>query len=808
MTSASDAYSSYTFTLDVLGQVTSIDNQGSGSLPRVVLTQAFDLAGRRTELSATIDGTPDFSTAFTFDGIGRITRVEQTAQAGGNSVADKRVDFQYDAMSRQTVIERYADLGGQNLVARTDLVYDGAGRLTDLTHAKDGQVFTDYFWSYDKLHRVTSARWVRGVDLTYMEDEVANYAYDPTGQLLTADYVYDQLPDESFSFDANGNRTMAGYVTGANNRLTSDGTYNYEYDAEGNRTKRTEIATGEVVEYSWDHRNRLVQVVKKDAQGAVIETVDIEYDLFDRKIEKTVTPQVGPASLLQYVYDGDHLALRFENGNLAARYLYGPAVDQILAEERVDVATGQTSNLYWPLTDNQGSVRDIAEYDAATDETQIVESIDYSAFGKPLPAAQGQQGGGGGYGGGGSGGGGQGGGSSSTVDFVFGYTAREEDDDVGLMWYRARWYDPETGRFASEDPIGFSAGDTNLNRYVFNSPTNFTDPSGLAPPSAQGIHDHHLFVQEFKKIFKNDFPELDIDEFAVMIHKRMVHYSLKEDPELKRRLREKGLSPSKGGFWNSAWKDFLESDAYKKSKNKKKMLLEKMLHLSEKSGIDLCDLSRYGRAKNAKNNARALKRFLELAEENGVNFTKYKKQLKSMIKQLASTEVGRDAIREAAGPLRKILRKGKGALGKVKVPWLAVALFLWTASQEGGDAAAADLIGIDRNIVRNFMRTGGIDIMLNPWLLYPSLTEARGVTVGNTSSFSVRRNGQEVVVGKARIVGIYQKPDGTLIFMCEGRDGSRMPALVPWWANHLKLPIYFPFIDPTDELEKLKGRKK
>ena len=129
MASASDAYSSYTFTLDVLGQVTSIDNQGSGSLPRVVLTQAFDLAGRRTELSATIDGTPDFSTAFTFDGIGRITRVEQTAQAGGNSVADKRVDFQYDAMSRQTVIERYADLGGQNLVARTDLVYDGAGRL-------------------------------------------------------------------------------------------------------------------------------------------------------------------------------------------------------------------------------------------------------------------------------------------------------------------------------------------------------------------------------------------------------------------------------------------------------------------------------------------------------------------------------------------------------------------------------------------------------------------------------------------------------------------------------------------------------
>ena len=51
------------------------------------------------------------------------------------------------------------------------------------------------------------------------------------------DYANDALPDESFSFDANGNRTMAGYATGANN-----------------------------------HRNRLVQVVNKDAMGTVTGT--------------------------------------------------------------------------------------------------------------------------------------------------------------------------------------------------------------------------------------------------------------------------------------------------------------------------------------------------------------------------------------------------------------------------------------------------------------------------------------------------------------------------------------------------------
>ena len=43
------------------------------------------------------------------------------------------------------------------------------------------------------------------------------------------------------------------------------------------------------------------------------------------------------------------------------------------------------------------------------------------------------------------------------------------DTATGLIYYRARWFDPRIGRFISEDPIGFAAGDTNLSRYVGNS---------------------------------------------------------------------------------------------------------------------------------------------------------------------------------------------------------------------------------------------------------------------------------------------------------------------------------------------------
>lgn len=59
------------------------------------------------------------------------------------------------------------------------------------------------------------------------------------------------------------------------------------------------------------------------------------------------------------------------------------------------------------------------------------------------------------------------------------YTGREFDSETGLQYNRGRYYDATTGRWISQDPLGFSAGDSNLYRYVANSPTNGTDPSGL-----------------------------------------------------------------------------------------------------------------------------------------------------------------------------------------------------------------------------------------------------------------------------------------------------------------------------------------
>jgi RHS repeat-associated protein len=69
--------------------------------------------------------------------------------------------------------------------------------------------------------------------------------------------------------------------------------------------------------------------------------------------------------------------------------------------------------------------------------------------------------------------------SFETVDNPYLFTGRELDLESGLYHYRARAYDPETGRFLQEDPLGFAAGDLNLYRYVLNDPVNLVDPFGL-----------------------------------------------------------------------------------------------------------------------------------------------------------------------------------------------------------------------------------------------------------------------------------------------------------------------------------------
>lgn len=70
-------------------------------------------------------------------------------------------------------------------------------------------------------------------------------------------------------------------------------------------------------------------------------------------------------------------------------------------------------------------------------------------------------------------------GTNAAVDILFGFTGRPYDEASDLQNNLNRWYDPVTGQWMSEDPIGFAAGDANLRRYVGNEVAKKRDPSGL-----------------------------------------------------------------------------------------------------------------------------------------------------------------------------------------------------------------------------------------------------------------------------------------------------------------------------------------
>lgn len=84
------------------------------------------------------------------------------------------------------------------------------------------------------------------------------------------------------------------------------------------------------------------------------------------------------------------------------------------------------------------------------------------------------------------------------------FTGRPFDKDVGLQSNLNRWYDPKLGRWASEDPIGFAAGDPEISRYVGNSPTNFVDPTGEAANSGIGPQSPKLQPYPVQGVFEQN----------------------------------------------------------------------------------------------------------------------------------------------------------------------------------------------------------------------------------------------------------------------------------------------------------------
>jgi RHS repeat-associated protein len=447
---AANGAGTYTLSYDALNRVSHVDEPfGAG------LTFSYDAAGNRTEVR---DGFGGITTSIYDAANELVTRLigENTGggmYGGGFGGSGLRVDLAYNAAGRTQNITRSSDLGGTPVVAGTTFTYDAAGRVTDLQHATGGGTNRGHYTvTYDAAGRVTAdAR----------DGAITPYSYDDSDQ-LTADGA------TTVTYDAAGNRDNGDYTPDTGNRLASDAAWNYSYDDEGNLTSKTlKGPLSEYWAYGYNQRNQLVSAEQRATSGgAALLREDFKYDAWGNRLEKALDADgagAGAAVTTRFAQDGWDPARAapvgtenfdvwadLDGGNanaLKVQYLRGDAVDQVFARTEV---SGGSQTPYWLLTDRLGSVRDVLDNSGAVQDT-----IAYDGFGniasESAPAARGR----------------------------YAWTGREYDAEIGLQYNRARYYDAHTGRWTSQDPLGFDAGDSNLYRYVRNRSNKATDPSGL-----------------------------------------------------------------------------------------------------------------------------------------------------------------------------------------------------------------------------------------------------------------------------------------------------------------------------------------
>jgi RHS repeat-associated protein len=322
----------------------------------------------------------------------------------------------YDAVNRLTA------RGAPNGVT-TNYAYDGLDRLTTLNHVRGASTLVANQYAYNDANNIAS--WTNAAGSH-------NYGYDVVDRLTSA--TNSAQLNESYSYDAVGNRTTSHLSASYNyqpfNRLASTSTGTSTYDNNGNLTSRTD-SLGTTI-FTWNEENQLTQVA---LPGGLM--VSYKYDGLGRRIQRTTSAGANE----RYVYDGPDVLLDLNaDWSVATKYLNGPGIDNHLRQ------TSASTGVSHYLTDHLGSTA------ALTDATgNVVEQESYDSFGN----------------------------GAGSVRTRYGYTGRERDPDTGLLYYRARWYDPQVGRFISEDPIGL-AGGINSYGYVGNGSISRKDPSGLS----------------------------------------------------------------------------------------------------------------------------------------------------------------------------------------------------------------------------------------------------------------------------------------------------------------------------------------
>ncbi len=417
----------WTYGYDTDGNLTSItDPKGQTT------TNQYDALSRLTFAGYTASGGTNYQSTigYTYDNGNRLTQAADSTGGTFNQAWDGFNELTQESGPNGTIAYTY-DADGNRLTTavtgqpQVSYGYSDAGRLTSVSAGGQSVAM-----SYDKAGRLSATTLPDGITETY--------TYDPASQITGIAYAHGSttVGNLAYAYDPVGNRTAewGSYASltipqafgpalyNADNALASSGGTSYSYDADGNQTSNGAST------YTWNVRGQLTGI-----SGPV--NASFTYDPLGRREQSTIA-----GTTTGYLYDGDNVIQELSGGTPKVNYLLGPGLGERYS--RTD-STGTDSY----LTDALGSTIALA---SSTGTVQT--NYTYDPFGQATTT-----------------------GTASSNPYQY---AGQANDGTGLSYDLARYYNPATTQFISQDPLGQAGSGANLYQYADDNPVNLTDPTG------------------------------------------------------------------------------------------------------------------------------------------------------------------------------------------------------------------------------------------------------------------------------------------------------------------------------------------
>ena len=409
------------------------------------------------------------SLSYIYDENGWLQEIKGELHSKGQTTEKVLRSYSYDAYGKVKEIKDYRNRlkNGAQAVQKI-YTYDSFDRVKEMTYTdlETGKVMESYQYSYDKNSNITKKTQVNNYPKEDADkvNETKSYTYDTLGRLtktVTTDHNKDdKTKTVTYTYDNVGNRlkeddgtTTTSYTYNGLDQLQTatkekgtavDEVRQYSYDANGNQTDVKNTKTGQTESYTYDAENRLskVSVTDKDGKTAVIQ--QNRYNGDGQRIQKVegskTTNYYYQDGVVSYTTDGDNSQtsqnLIGTDGNILATQRYGSDHTDYLLYNK----------------DIQGSSTSLVKEDGSADATYR-----YTDFGETKINGD------------------------NKVENEVCYTGGIYDQRTGLYYLNARYYNPEDGRFVTEDTYRGETNEPdtqNLYAYCADNPVNYVDPSG------------------------------------------------------------------------------------------------------------------------------------------------------------------------------------------------------------------------------------------------------------------------------------------------------------------------------------------